>query len=418
MAQIAPFRGVRYNQKKVTIAQVAAPPYDVISPKEHDMLYKKNAYNIVRLILGKEQTGDTASNNKYTRAGQFFDDWKKQNIVMTDAIPSMYVYRQDFASHRKSYSRVGFIALMKLEPLGKGSVYPHERTLSKPKQDRLNLMRACNANFSPIFGLYDDGNKKVTAILRAAMKKNPVIDFVDWSKERNRVWVVNDAHSVQAIVAAMKPKKIFIADGHHRYETALTFSKEHPYANHVMIFLCDLNDKGLVVLPTHRVVKLNGMDMKTFLAATAQYFDVTHTTQQTIAKKLDEQYRKKHIAFGLYNGKTWDVLSLKNNAMRAKFVKGSKAYRALDVAVLEGIVFKHILKFSQEDIALQKFLMYVNNMQDAVSLVKKKTYDAAFIMNPTRVTQIKDVALNGETMPQKSTFFYPKLLTGMVVNQL
>lgn len=419
MAKIIGFNGVRYNQSKIKMKNVCAPPYDVISPLHQDELYKRDKFNIIRLILGKEQNGDTEKNNKYTRAGEYFRDWQTKNILTQDNKPCIYVYKQDFVVDKKKYSRVGFISLLKLEPFFKGTVYPHEKTLSKPKQDRLNVMRACKTNFSQIFGLYDDKSKKIVSVINKICKRKPEIDLLDESKERNRIWVVSDEKEVNNIIKNMADKKIFIADGHHRYETALNFSKEmkKKQYGYVMTFFCDMNDSGLIVFPTHRLVKSDNINKKDFIQKIEQYFYVEKISSKNMSSKLYKEYLKKNTAFCLYIEKELYLLVLKNKAILQKFIKGSKAYRELDVTVLEYIIFKNILKFSTQDILEQKYLKYVKDLNETLKLVNDKKFTMAFIMNPTRVNQIKEVALNNETMPQKSTYFYPKLLTGLVINK-
>ncbi|MFC1512599.1 DUF1015 domain-containing protein [bacterium] len=423
MAEIRPFRGIRYNQKKVKVSKVVAPPYDIISPKEQSDLYKRDQFNVVRLILGKQKKGDNAKSNKYTRARDFFNEWQKKDVFAQDDLPVLYVYRQDFKVLGKNYSRFGFVSLLKLEQFFKGSVYPHERTLSKPKVDRLNLMKQTNTNFSSIFGLYDGKGTKISEVLKRVMKQKPVIDFTDWHKERNRVWIINDQRLIKIITENMKRKKVYIADGHHRYETAYNFSKEtggkikNDIINYVMTFFCDMNDKGLAVFPTHRLVNLSGFKLENFIKSLDRFFCVSKISKKDMSKKLDTEFKKKNIAFTLFTNNKYYLLVLKNKRILEKMMTGSKAYKELDVAVLESIIFKEVLKFSQKDIAEQKYIKYVKSLKESLELVKYKKYTMAFIMNPTRVGQIRRVALNNELMPQKSTYFYPKLLTGLVMNK-
>ncbi|MFC1485348.1 DUF1015 domain-containing protein [bacterium] len=422
MAEIKPFRGIRFNQNKIKIKEVVAPPYDVISSEEQDNLYKKNEANIIRLILGKECQNDTKINNKYTRASSFFTNWEQEKILIKDREEALYIYSQDFEFDGISYSRTGFLSLLKQEPLFEGTIYPHERTLSKPKADRLNLMRTCDANFSPIFALYNDETQIIKKIIDEIMQKTPEINFYN-NNERNRLWLLTNEDQIKCIQNTLKDKKIFIADGHHRYETSMNYAKEMRDQkkignfDYVMTFLCDMNDKGLTVFPTHRVVQYKNLDIQKFLNKIEKYFNIQKIEKNDLKQKLEKEFEKSNIAFGLYTGEDYLILLLKDKEGLADLIQGSKYYRELDVAVLEALIFEKVLSFSKEDIALQKHLKYIKDLNDAINMIDSKSFNMAFIMNPTRLDQIKNVALAGETMPQKSTYFYPKLLTGIVINK-
>ena len=422
MAEIRPFRAVKYNLGSVDIKKVVAPPYDVISEKQQEELYKISEQNIVRLILGKENSDDNENINKYTRAAEFFAKWQNEDVLVKEDKEAVYIYMQDFEFDGKKYTRTGFLCLLKQEPLFGGTIYPHERTLSKPKADRLNLTRACKTNFSPIFGLYEgDGN--VNAVIKETVSKNADIDFYDENNERHRLWILKDEAKLEKIVSALKDKKIFIADGHHRYETAMNYAKEmkekgaEENFNFVLTFLCDMEDKGLAIFPTHRVVKDSSINLDKFMKDLEQYFAIQKSGKGSIKSDLENEFNKKNIAFGIYNGSDYFVLVLKNKDGLENLIKGSKYYRELDVAVLESLIFEKILNFSKEDIAQQNYLKYIKDFGETIESVDSKNFNLAFIMNPTRIEQIKNVSLAGEVMPQKSTYFYPKLLTGLVINK-
>ena len=422
MAEIRPFKAVKYNLQNVDIKKVTAPPYDVISEKQQDELYKISDKNIVRLILGKEIAGDDDINNKYKRASEFYQKWQDDKTLIQEDKEAIYIYMQDFEFDSKKYTRTGFLCLLKQEPLFGGTIYPHERTLSKPKADRLNLTRACKTNFSPIFGLYND-NGGVKQIISETIKNNPEIDFYDENNERHRLWIVKDDSKLSKIVSELKDKKIFIADGHHRYETAMNYAKEMKEQgidgnfNFVLTFLCDMDDKGLAIFPTHRVVNDSSINLEKFMKDLEQYFVIQKSSKNTIKSDLETEYNKKNIAFGLYNGNDCFVLVLKDKAGLKNLINGSEYYRELDVAVLESLIFEKILNFSKEDIAEQKHLKYIKDFSETIEAIDSKKFNLAFIMNPTRIEQIKNVSLAGEVMPQKSTYFYPKLLTGLVLNK-
>jgi len=390
--------------------------------RTEEELYNISDNNIVRLILGKETGNDTDDNNKYTRAAEFFESWQNENVLAQEDKEAIYIYVQDFEVDNKKYTRTGFLCLLKQEPLFEGTIYPHERTLSKPKADRLNLTRACKTNFSPIFGMYnDDGN--VNSIIRETLKQNPDIDFYDDKNERHRLWVLKDEVKTFKIVEAIKDKKIFIADGHHRYETAMNYAKEMKEQgnegnfNFVLTFLCDMSDKGLAIFPTHRVVKETFIQLDNFMKDVEKYFVIQDSKKDSIKSDLENEFSKKNIAFGFYTGSDYFVLVLKDKSGLSSLINGSEYYRELDVAVLESLIFERILNFSKEDIAQQNHLKYIKDFDETIAVVDSKNFDLAFIMNPTRIEQIKNVSLAGEVMPQKSTYFYPKLLTGLVINK-
>ena len=422
MAEIRPFRAVKYNLKNVDIKKVVAPPYDIISEKQQDELYKTSEQNIVRLILGKEVAGDADKNNKYSRAAEFFAKWQNENVLVKEDKEAVYIYMQDFEFDGKKYTRTGFLCLLKQEPLFGGVIYPHERTLSKPKADRLNLTRACKTNFSPIFGLYnDDGD--VNSVIKETVANKPEIDFYDENNERHRLWILKNEAKLSKIVSSLKDKKIFIADGHHRYETAMNYAKEMKEQgkdgnfNFVLTFLCDMDDKGLAIFPTHRVVKDDSINLAKFMTDLEQYFVIQKSDKNKIKSDLENEFNNKKIAFGFYTGTDCFVLILKDKAGLANLINGSEYYRELDVAVLESLIFERILNFSKEDIAQQNHLKYIKDFDETIQAIDSKNFNLAFIMNPTRIEQIKNVSLAGEVMPQKSTYFYPKLLTGLVINK-
>ncbi|MFN3476904.1 MAG: DUF1015 family protein, partial [Candidatus Methylomirabilales bacterium] len=267
MASIAPFRGIRYNPEKIgDLSLVVAPPYDVITPSAQDQYYAKHPWNVIRLILGKELLGDDDQKNRYTRACEFFHRWLNEGVLVQDPTPSLYLYEQRFLHPRtgESLRRLGFLALVRLEPWNARVVFPHERTLEKPKRDRLALIRACSANFEPVFAFYPDPLETVQALLEEEAEKGPALDFLDEGIE-HRLWLLQDEGRIREIVEAFQGERLFIADGHHRYETALAFRDElekadpappevkakRPY-QYVMMLLVSAHDPGLVILPTHR----------------------------------------------------------------------------------------------------------------------------------------------------------------------
>lgn len=441
MAELIPFRGVLYNSAKVgDLNKVMAPPYDVISPKFQDELYSRHQNNIVRLILSKSEPNDAEGNDKYSRAASDLHKWLNDGVLARDEKPSIYYYTQTYTlKSGKKQTRKGFIALVKLVDFGKG-VHPHERTLSGPKADRLRLMQACDSNMSCIFSLYSEPSLAINKELDGAIGgKNPIIDVKDEDGLDNRMWRVDDAAVIKKVTDAMLSKALFIADGHHRYETALNYRNylkdrnpnhtgNEPY-NYVMMYFSNMDDEGMTIWPTHRVVhSLKNFDERAFLDKCADYFDVdefkfTEASESEVRKdflnKLQES-GKSRIAFGvnMRNRDSYIVLSLKSVGVMDK-VFGDKipsVFKDLDVTVLHSLVLNNMLGITQEAQEKQLNLVYVKSYDEALTACKKDANQLVFLLNPTKIEQVKAVAEAGFVMPQKSTYFYPKLLSGLVLN--
>ncbi|MGI6113613.1 MAG: DUF1015 domain-containing protein [Mahellales bacterium] len=441
MARIEPFRGLRYNQEKITdLTEVTTPPYDIISADMQDKYYSLSPYNIIRLELGKEFPKDNESNNKYTRAAEFFKEWKKSNILVKEAKPSIYIYQQVFTLNNSvTKTRIGIICGVELVNFSQGVVLPHEFTLSKPKADRYNLMHATNANFSQVFSLYEDSSKTISDIINKNIKGLPVIDMVDEEGIRNRIWTIDKKEEIESIRETLKNKQIFIADGHHRYETALAYKKDmalknskhtgnEPY-NFIMMMLVDMNDPGLVILPTHRMVKnLHKWDLKSFLQRVNENFYVEkypfvpmedNGSLNEIEKMLCSG-GKENTSIAFYSGNhELYFLSLKNREILDNIhTDMSYAYRSLDVTILHTLILDGILGIGKDKLANQDNVYYTRGIKEALEGVENGRYQMSFILNATKIDEVKQVALHQEKMPQKSTYFYPKLLTGLVINDL
>lgn len=430
MAVIVPIRGVRYNPAKVgDIRNVITPPYDVIDAAAQDMYYERHPNNVIRLELGKTTPEDSESNNRYTRAAETFQDWLQQGVLIHDPKPSLYLYQQEFEVRGEKLVRSGFICGVKAEDYSKGSVLPHEETLPKHKADRLNLMRAALANFSPIFGLYSDPEHVVEAILAGAKAKPaPDIEVLDDFGALNRLWVISDPNAVQKIVEFMAEKKIFIADGHHRYETAVNFGKE--MAAHgkdgydfVLITLVNLYDKGLVVFPTHRLVhNVEDLDTTKLIANLAADFIIEKLAAGThldaFLTKLETAGETAH-SFGIYTReKVFYILKLKDESSldRLDLENRSAAWKRLDVSILHTLILEKHLGIGSRQRADESNLTYTRDENFALDSVDNGSCQLCFFMNPTRVEEVTDLATGGEKMPQKSTYFYPKIVTGLVIN--
>jgi uncharacterized protein (DUF1015 family) len=445
MANISPFKGILYNNKKIkNIKAVVAPPYDVISPTEQKILYKRHKNNVVRLILGKESGSDTPDNNRYTKARDFFESWQNDGILMKDAYPSIYVYAQEYylgeSEGFEKKKRVGFIALSKLEEFGKGGIHPHENTLAKPKEDRLRLIKSCNANFSPIFGLFSDPSKRIDSILRDAMRQFPLYDLADNSGVRHTLWAIRENRAIQIITGQMADKQIFIADGHHRYETAIAYRNEmrektpnftgdEPF-NHVMMYFTNTNSEGLSILPIHRLVNnLKNFNKKRIVREAGEFFNIESLpfngdeekdVRQRLFSEINNRGERGH-AFGMYLGDNeYFLLTLKEEDVLDRFVSDTRhpAWKTLDVTILHTFMIEKVLGISEKSLSEQKNITYTANEIEAVKGVNEGSYQMALFLNPTKIEEIQAVAAAGEKMPQKSTFFYPKLITGLVMNKL
>ena len=432
MAEVIPIQGIRYNYSKVKINEVVTPPYDVISPQEQEKFYERNPYNVIRLELGKEFPQDAEDNSRYTRAASHFQKWLHQDVLIREKNPSIYLYRQGFDVDNKTYYRTGVICGIGLAEYKQEVVIPHEETLPKAKIDRLNLMRACRANFSPIFGIYADPKKSLDNLFADEIKNPPDISFNDDLGHSHEIWVVSSNNVIQQWQDLLIDKKIYIADGHHRYETALEFMREmrslgHDGYNHVMVTLVNMYDSGLVVFPTHRLVRnvneFNADRLYRELATRYSLETIASTDLNTaegasrILSRL-EQEKETHHRFCVYTGGK-DIVFVSIPRAQEKFdPEKSAAWNSLDVTVLQELILNRILGIGEAERAQGNYIKYTRDEEEALRLVRDGEYQAAFLVNPTSVDEVIAVAGAGEKMPQKSTFFYPKLITGLVMNPL
>jgi len=440
MAVIKPFQGIRYDAKKLDkLSALICPPYDIISAAEQDLYYQKSDYNMIRIEFGKEFPDDHEKDNKYSRASRYLTDWIEQDILLRDEQPSIYVYQQQFTvNDGKKYTRTGFIALTKLEDLSKGVVLAHENTLSKPKSDRMNLMQSCNANISPVYVLYEDTDKIISDILFEYISKNkPQIDTIGINGISERLWVLSEKDLLDKVVYIMADKKLFIADGHHRYETALNYRNkakeknnshtgDEPY-NYTMMLMVDMNDPGLLILPTHRAISgLENFEKEEFLTKAEAEFDIEfhNLSGTTIEKRTIEIEElldgKGDGAFVLYDANATQciALKLKNlSSMEKIFPSKHVSYRNLDVCVLHKLLLERFLGIGEEQLASQQYLTYTHDVSEGLEWVETGVCQMVFFMAATSIKQVRDVSLAGEKMPQKSTYFYPKPPTGLVLNK-
>lgn len=447
MATVIPFTALRYNPSKISgkLDDVIAPPYDVISIEDQDALYKLNPHNVVRLILGRQYDGDGPGDNRYTRSAKTLQTWMDEEVLVQDAHPCFYVYEQEFEvvvgadAKRIRHVRRGVLSALKLEPFGAGQVYPHEETFASHKTDRLMLTRACRANLSPVFGLMPDEKGEIVKLLAAAAKSKPTMEVREASGIVNRVWVISDANFCAALSKACEPQKVFIADGHHRYETACNYREERkandsqpgnknprPY-DYVLMMCVPFNDPGLHILPTHRLVNAPaGYDEKKFLSKAGELFDIKDANDAELIALSEEA--SGPVRFGvLLSGGGKKIFTAKPGvagAMSKVAPNKSDAWRGLDVAILHELILKGIVGLGDGNgnghgHGHKTPVIYTKDVREAIAtLAKKGEPNLGIVMRPTRIEQVRDVSLHGEKMPHKSTYFYPKLLSGLVIRKM
>jgi len=433
MADIIPFRALRYDLQRVSAAQVVTQPYDKITPAMQERYYAASPYNLVRIILGRRQTDDNTVQNVYIRAANYGSDWRDQGIFKQDFSPSVYAYSQTFtAPSGKSFERSGFIALGRVEDYSAKVVYRHEQTLAKPKADRLDLLRATRVHYEQLFLLYEDDGE-IDSLLRPPTRSAPTIEVADEYGVAHRVWQISDTGVIASVQSKMRDKKLVIADGHHRYETALNFrnecrakagtdpSPQAPY-EYVMMTLVNMNDPGLLVLPTHRVVhSLESFSVPEFQNASRAFFEVEEVDPSLNAGRATTLLSERGSAGTALLAVTANhafVLHSPKPAGARFFAGLSARQQALDVVQLHKCLLEGVLKLSEESIRNQQNLSYLRDASEALEQVRKGSANIAFLMNPCRVQQVRDVAFAGEVMPQKSTDFYPKLLSGLTAYAL
>lgn len=430
MAKILPFRGLRYNKEKIAnLASVVTPPYDIIDENEQARYYAEHPSNIIRLELGLIFPQDNDDNNRYTRARQYLDKWREDETLLPEPTPSLYLYQQIFEHHGRKLVRSGLVCGLQVEDYSKGNILPHEETLSKPKADRFKLMQHTHSNFSSIFALFIDEDNNVDQIMfDYAKNRTPDIDIVDEAGETHRVWVINDPAVIESIVNMMKDKKIYIADGHHRYETALDFAKYmkangQPGYDYVLATLVNLYDGGLVVFPTHRLVgNISGFNQTAFLEKLSPLFDIEPFSSKNLPAFMNEleSSGKKAHSFGLYTKNGLYLLKVKDPALISERLPSDKspAWKELDVAILDYLVLDQILNIGEEQRRSQDNLSYTRSEKYLAEQVDSGQFQLGFLLNATRVEDIVAVANARDKMPQKSTYFYPKLITGLIINNL
>ena len=413
---------MRYTSAAGDLNTLVCPPYDIISDRQRENYIANNPYNVIRLELPK------GGDDRYKEAGETLKNWLNGDILACDEKDSIYVYEMQFSANGRRKSLKGFVSLVKLEEFSKGIVLPHEETLSKAKADRFELMSETFCNFSQIYSLYMDEDSSAYSLIDGCSRGIPDMEVKDPDGTLHRMWCVSDEDIIAKITAAFADKKLYIADGHHRYETALNFKKSLeeqgkniPGSGYIAMMLVNMENDGLVVFPTHRIVKgLDGFDGGRLLDECKKYFDVAEAPGEIrMQAALNTGYDDGKKVFALYLGAgRCYMLTLKDEAaVKALLPDKSDAYCGLDVSVLHTLILERILGIDKENMAAQKNLTYTRSREEVLEAVDMDGADCAFILNPTKVTEIRDVALASEKMPQKSTYFYPKLITGLVMNK-
>jgi uncharacterized protein (DUF1015 family) len=419
MAVVIPFKGILFNPEKVDASTTMAPPYDIVTHDLKDELYNKSPHNIIRIDFGRDKDGDSEAENRYTRASKFLSDWLAEGILFSDPEPAFYCYEIRYEINGEQKKTRGFLGAVMIEEIGKGRVHPHEMTYSKPKSDRLNILRKCSANTSPIFSMYSSEEKRASSILEDITTGTPFIQAEGGDGFQHCLWRISDRTSIETIRQEMSDKDIFIADGHHRYETALAFKKEMEEGgagktgdesfNYVLMFLSNMEEDGLTLLPTHRIVEINSdIYIKEVLG---KHFEIRKMSSEEISEeqarsRMFQQMQQNVHTFGMFltNADTYYTLSFNSSGLETDL---PDCLKNLDVTVLHKLIFEELLKIEHYE--------YEMDPDIAVERAKKGSFEAVFFLNTTRIRDVKEVALAGHRMPPKSTYFYPKLLTGMVL---
>ena len=430
MPRILPFQGVRYNPALVPdITRVTAPPYDMIPPAEQEELYRRDPHNVVRLILGREQENGRPV-DRYANAAGFYRRWRSEGVLAQDEAPSIYLYREDYAWAGQAYRRLGLIARIGLDEFG-GGAFAHESTMSGPKADRLRLLQACEANFSQIFALYSDPDGSIEAPLLAATAAPPLVSFDDGQGVVHNLWRVDDPALIARAREGFAGKPFIIADGHHRYETALEYRRlmrQQPARfresmDSVMMCLVRMESPGLTILPFHRMVVAPGPER--IVERIGAAFDLEERAlpadRTTWTGATQDLLGGGGTVFGLYRGgPSLTLLRPKAGADLSRHLRPgtSPLVADLDVTVLHQVIFAGLLGLDEQKLVQEGGIRFFTKTEDAAAEVEAGRGAAAFLLRPSRVDQVWRIATAGQRMPQKSTNFYPKLISGLVFNEL
>jgi uncharacterized protein (DUF1015 family) len=442
VALVAPFRGLHYNLAKVpNLTEVVTPPYDVIKPAEREAFAARNPYNMVHLILPQALPGDDRLQNRYTRAAARFRQWQQQEVLVRDPRPAFYYWETDFEVAGQKRTRTGLAALVRLEPLSGGAIKPHEQTFSAAKADRLELFKQAGAHFSPIFSIYPDRENQVLGLLQGNLPPAPLLAFEDTLGYYQRLYRVTEPEVLRAAHQAMACLTLFIADGHHRYETSLNYQKflkqQYPQAppqaafNYTLMYLSNIYDPDLVILMAHRLLggpRVKHLDEAKVLGRLKEYFEIVSLPaadefgeayedflQQTLAEAPPQETAFILLGFGR---KAW-LLKMRPGVRQKTLARQMHpALAQLDVAVLNYLIFEKVLGLDAPALDDQETFKYSSQISEVVAAVARQEARLAFILNPTRIEQVQEVASAGLTMPRKSTYFYPKVMSGLILNPI
>jgi len=419
MTEISPFKATVFNHEKIKdLSRVFCPPYDVISKKDQAMYYKKSPYNFIRVELNKETPKDNSRDNQFTRAKKTFERWIKSGILKEDKDKSFYFYSQDYYYKGEKKSRLGFIGLLKLKHFSKSGVFPHENTHSAAKENRLELIKKIKANTSPIFVIFSDKDRIMKRIFdKYILGKDSIVDVFDAEKVGTKIWRLSDPEAIGLLKKCMEDKNIYIADGHHRFEVGQEFcnlmrKKKKNFTgnedfNYIMTYFTDLNAKDLQILPIHRLIK----NMPCDLSALQGLFSIEKVKEKYELFALLRKAGFAEHAYGLYKDGNFYLLRFNSPSKLDQFIEtGSRELKNLDVSILQHIIFK---KLNIKD----KDVVYIKDEDLAINMINDNKAEAVFLLNPVKIEQLRAIAGGGEKMPPKSTYFYPKVLSGLAINK-
>jgi uncharacterized protein (DUF1015 family) len=442
VAIIAPFRGLHYNPGKVpNLTEVVTPPYDVIRPAEREAFAAQHPYNMVHLILPQALPGDDLLQNRYTRAGALFRQWVRDEVLARDAAPAYYYWETDFQHAGRTHTRSGLAALVRLEPLSGGGIRPHEQTFSAAKADRLEVIKAAQANFSPIFTIYPDPAGQIVSLLKSGAPEAPMMAFEDTLGYVQRLYPVTDPETVLAVHRTVREMTLYIADGHHRYETSLNYQKlmkqRYPQAspeapfNYILMYLSNMFDPDLVILMAHRLLggpRLKNLEESWIMGRLKEYFEIVTLPAAHEFGEDYEEFLQQSLAEVPAGESAFIVLGFARKAWRLIMRPGVRqsvlarqmhpALAQLDVAVLNYLIFEKVLGLDAKAQDDQETCKYTSKISEAVTAVTKGEARLAFLLNPTRIEQVQEVASAGLIMPRKSTYFYPKVMSGLILNPI
>lgn len=424
LAEISPFKGIRYNQNTVDLGKVTCPPYDVISPEQKQGYLQLHPNNFVRLILGEDFDTDSDSDNRFTRAKGYLEDWLSKGIMLRDEKPSIYIYKQEFEREGRLCRVCGLTLAVKLHDYEDGVILPHENTLAKPKSHLIPLLNTTRTNLDSVYGLYADEAGVLDGMMGQTMQTQADENVRDADGVRHQLWVLSDPERISSVVDFLADKPIAIADGHHRYETALAYSKEargcscccaghcELASDYVLMTVANVFQKDMTIFPTHRVVdNLDNNTLAGLDSRLAELFDVRESSGQQL---LDDMTARG--AIGVYTANKAYTIKLKNDP--GTLLEGSDASRSLELNILHKLVLEPILGIDKDKLRDQTHIIYTRDADEAMSLVDSGQKQMAFLLNNIEVKSVLDIASAGEKMPQKATYFYPKLLSGLVLRKM